>query len=49
MAHDGVHAVAAEKVRVEVQADHAAAVADGAKEVVREVARVRTDGTAVRV
>ena len=49
MAHDGVHAVAAEKVRVEVQADHAAAVADGAEEVVREVSRVRADGAAVRV
>ena len=49
MAHDGVHARAAEKVRVEVHADHAAAVADGAEEVVREVSRVRADGAAVRV
>ena len=49
MAHDGVHIRAAEKRRVEVEPDHAAAVADGAKEVVREVARVRAHAAAVRV
>ena len=32
-----------------MEPDHAAAVADGAKEVVREVARVRAHGAAVRV
>ena len=49
VAHDGVHVRAAEKRRVEVQPDHAAAVADGAEEVVGEVARVRAHGAAVRV
>ena len=49
VAHDGVHVRAAEKRRVEVEPDHAAAVADGAKEVIREIARVRAHAAAVRV
>ena len=49
MGHQVVHGRAAHEVEVQVQAHHAAGVADGAEHIIGEVTAVGTQGTGVGV